>query len=391
MKIAINAKKTLLAAALFCSALALSFPLDFGGSIANFTRVKGNNFSNLKLDQVNDLLAWIKVPLNKDGSSYFAVQALYEFEHDAFVEKTYNRVDINLAKYVGAWNVAGSPLTLSAGRFFYTDLSGLVMKQNCDGVNVSVEFPRVVVSAYAGFTGLLNSGTVKILNHKNDPYEYKTDKVYQVCERYVVASVGASVPNLFSTQTLSGQFLAAVKTSGKSFNRFYATLDMTGPIYKTIYYDASTTLGLQSFDGGSFEATNLTRAEVKWFAPFKDLTVGAGAVYASGGKDGKNAFTGFTKIDACFSMKEPQYTSLFKAYASASIKPLPFLLARSGAGLVFNFAKDSGGFQGFEWNVGADYQIVSDACVGASFQQYIDKDDSDASKVQISLNASLSF
>ena len=40
MKIAFNAKKTLLAAALFCSALALSFPLDFGGSIANFTRVK---------------------------------------------------------------------------------------------------------------------------------------------------------------------------------------------------------------------------------------------------------------------------------------------------------------------------------------------------------------
>ena len=368
-----------------------AFALDFGGAFSNFTRVKGKNFSNLKLDQVNNLTGWIKVPLNADGTSYFAGQALYEFEYDASVEKAYNRVDINLAKYVGVWDVGGAPLSLSAGRFVVSDLTGLVLRQNCDGVYVTYEFPRVNVSAYAGYTGLLNAAIVKMINHPRDAFEYKTDKVYQLAENYLVFSAAASVPNLFSTQTLSGQFLATFKIAGKSFSRMYATLDMSGPIYKTLYYDASTTLGMQSFNGGSMEITNLTKAEVKYYMPFKDLALGLGAVYASGNKNGDNAFTGFTKVDAFFAMNEPQYTSLIKFSASASIKPMPSVLAKAGTSLVFSLAKDSGIYQGFEWSLGADWQIVSDAGIGATFQQYIDGDSSDRSKVQISLNAFLTF
>lgn len=391
MKFNLIAKKTFLAAALFGLAFGAAFALDFGGAFSNFTRVKGKNFSNLKLDQIDDLTGWIRVPIKKDGSSYFVGQALYEFEYDASVEKAYNRLDINLAKYVNQWNVGGSPLTLHAGRFIFSDVTGLIMNQNCDGAYVSYEFPRVSAFAYAGYTGLLNAGTVKMQNNKLDPFDYNTSSVYQLAEKYLVFATGATVPNLFSTQTLSAQFLATFKLGGKSFNRMYATIDMAGPIYKTLYYDASATLGLQSFDGGSMEVTNLTRADLKYFIPFKDLAVGVGAVYASGNKSGDNAFTGFTKIDAFFAMNEPQYTSLLKLCATASIKPISSLLAKAGTGVVFSFAKESGFYKGFEWSLGAEWQIVSDAGVGATFQQYIEADNSDMSKVQLSVNAFLTF
>ena len=389
MKNIFFAKKTFLAAALFAFAFSAAFCLDFGGSFLNFTRAKGKDFSSLKFNQINDALGWLRVPLSKDGSSYFAAQALYEFEYDASVEKAYNRLDINLAKYVGLWNVAGSPLTLSAGRFIFSDLTGLVMSQNCDGVHVSYQMDRLAISAYAGYTGLLNAAIVKMQSNAADPFEYDSDKVYQLAQKYLVASAGVSVPNLFSTQTLSGQFLAAFKLEGKSFNRIYATLDMTGPLYRTVYYSASTTLGLQNFDGGSTKVTNLSRAEVKYYAPFKDLAVAGGLVYASGNSDGDNAFTGFTKINSCFSMNEMQYTSLVKLYASASIKPIKKLLAKAGAAVLFNTAR--GRYQGFDYNFGADWQIKSDAAVGATFNHYVDGDDSGNSKVQISLNAFLTF
>ena len=382
-------KKIVLAAALFALAFNAAFCFDFGGSFANFTRAKGNDFSNLKFNQINDLLGWVRVPLNGDGTSYFAAQALYEFEYDATVEKVYNRLDINLAKYVGLWNVAGSPLTLSAGRFVFSDLTGLIMSQNCDGAHVSWQMDRVAISSYLGYTGFLNAAIVKMQDNAADPFDYDSDKVYQLAQKYLVFSATAAVPNLFSTQTLSGQFLAAFKLEGNSFNRMYATLDMTGPIYRTIYYNASTTIGLQNYDGGSTEVTNLTRAEVKYFAPFKDLVVAGGLVYASGDGDGDNAFTGFTKINSCFAMSEPQYTSLVKIYAAASIKPIKKLFAKAGAALLFNTAR--GSYQGFDYNLGADWQIKSDAAVGATFNHYVDGDDSDNSKVQISLNAFLTF
>ena len=383
-------KKLFAAAAVLALSFA-SFALDFGGSFANYTRVKGKNFSNLKLDQVDDLMGWIRVPIKQDGTSYFAGQVVYEFEYDAAVEKAYNRIDINLAKYVNQWIVGGAPLTLSAGRFIFADVTGIIINQNCDGAYVTYEFPYVNVSAYAGYTGLLNAAIVKMQNHIEDPFEYKTDKVYQLAEQYFVFETGATVPNLFSTQTLSAQFLGTFKMAGNSFNRMYMTVDMAGPVWRTLYYDASATLGLQKYHKDSMELTWMTKTELKYYFAFKDLAVGLGAIYASGNKEGKHAFTGFTKIDACFAMNEPQYTSLVKFNTNASIKPLSNLLAKAGAGLLFSMAKDSGTFQGFEWNMGADWQIVSDAGIGATFQQYIDKDSSDNNKVQISLNAFLTF
>ena len=94
-------KKIFLAAALFAATLSAAPALEFGGAFSNFTRAKGADFSCLKFNQINNLLGWIKVPISQDGSTYFAAQALYEFEYDASVEKAYNRLDLNLAKFVG--------------------------------------------------------------------------------------------------------------------------------------------------------------------------------------------------------------------------------------------------------------------------------------------------
>ena len=114
-----------------------------------------------------------------------------------------------------------------------------------------------------------------------------------------------------------------------------------------------------------------------------------GGLYASGRGDADEAFTGCSKSNSCCSMNEMQYTSLVKAYASASVKPIKKLLAKAGAAVLFNTAR--GRYQGFDYNFGADWQIKSDAAVGASFNHYIDGDDSGNSKVQISLNAFLTF
>jgi len=390
MKFNLNVKKTFFAAAIFGLAFAPAFALDYGGAFSNYTRLKGKNFSNLKLDQVNDLSGWIKYWIPGQEKMYVAAEAIYEFEYDAAAKKSFNRVDIDLLKFSGTWNVAQRPLTVNAGRFIFADYTSLIMNQSCDGVWASCKLPSLSVSAYAGYTGLLNAVFVKMQSHPKEAFKYKTDKAYQLAQKYFVTAAGVSVPNLFGSHCALAQVLAAFKLDGKSFNRVYFTAGMNGPIWRSLYYSATATFGFQNYEGGDFGLTNLTKAMAAYYFDFMDLSVNAGFVYASGKNGPFKPFYGFTKIDAYDAFNEPQHTGVLKLTAGATVKPIAKVLAKLDAALVFD-VMEKAKYKGFEWNVGADWQILSDAKVGASFLQYIDKDNKDLNKVQLALDGTITF
>ena len=77
----------------------------------------------------------------------------------------------------------------------------------------------------------------------------------------------------------------------------------------------------------------------------------------------------------------------------ASIKPVDQLLVYAGCDLIIDMSTSSTEYRGFQYSVGVNWQILSDVRVGASLSQYIDKDNDEtgADKVQISLNAAISF
>ncbi|MCR5046123.1 MAG: hypothetical protein K6A42_06070 [Treponema sp.] len=377
--------------AFFALALASAslFAIDFGGALSSASKFKGNKFSNLKFDQVNDLNLWVKVPFKNDGSIYFTAEGLYEFE--ASDTDIFNRLDLSLFKFQGLFKFKQNKLNLSAGRFSYSDITGVILNQNADGLFVNYEGSYFMASAYASYTGLLNAAIVKMLDHPSDAFKHDTNAVYELAQKYFLASASFSLPYLFSCQNLTAQFLGAFKVEGKSYNRMYASLSFGGPLYKTLYYSLASTLGMQNFDGGSFDISNMSSAKFSWFLPFKDLTVNGGAVYASGSHGPFEAFRGFTKMDAYNALNEPQYSGLVKFSLSASAKPINVLLIYGGADAILNAASTSIKYKGFQYSVGADWQIFSDVKAGLSFLQYFDNDNSDLDKIQISLNASIIF
>ncbi len=385
-------KKNTKSALAFCAALLLaasSFAFDFGGSVRNNTKFKGNKFSNLKLDQVDDVNLWLRIPLSKDGKIYFITEGLYEFElADTTVS---HRLDLDLFKFAGSFKIGKRSLNFSAGRYIYSDLTGLVYNQNGDSLFANYDAGVFSVSAYAAYTGLLNAALVKMLDHPSDAFVYDSKAVYELAQKYLVGSVTFSLPALASSHSLSTQFLGAFKLDGKSYNRLYGTLCMTGPIVKTLYYTLSTTMGFQSFDGGSFDISNMSSAKVSYFLPFKDMTINCGGLYASGSHGPFDPFRAFTKIDAYNSLAEPQHSGIIKGSFSATIKPIQTLLAYAGCDVIINAATSSLGYKGIQYNVGADWQIFSDLKTGVAFLQYIDNDNSDYNKIQIALNVTLTF
>ena len=70
----------LLAACVAAIAIASNaFALDYGGAFSNYTRLKGKSFSNIKLNQVNDLSGWIKYWIPGQDKMYVTAEAIYEF------------------------------------------------------------------------------------------------------------------------------------------------------------------------------------------------------------------------------------------------------------------------------------------------------------------------
>lgn len=74
-----------------------------------------------------------------------------------------------------------------------------------------------------------------------------------------------------------------------------------------------------------------------------------------------------------------------------SLKPVSNLLLGATGDVIFN-AAESIEYEGFQYGLNANWQIVSDVSLGATMYQYYDKEDSDSrNKSCIQLKAAISF
>lgn len=372
--------------------------LDFGGMLTNDTKIAGKDFSNLLLDQKNALSAWLRLPFNAKGTTYFAMEGMYQFEYqDVKLGDTEGNagyvgaVDLNLFKFGTLFEGNNFQVGISVGRFFTTDLSGLVYSQNADGGIILLETPLLTLSLYGAYTGLLNARTVSFVD--TDVTE-DTDKHYQRAEEYVVGATTLSFPNLFANQTISAQFFGAMKMKGDGYNRWYVEVGMNGPILPCLFYTVNSTLAIyRDYEtANSQSVANLSKAALYWYVPQVDnLAFALNAVYASGDNGGLDPFLGFTSQTATNALSgRTEYTGLLKAGLAASKKILDNLLVGANGDVIFN-AEDSLAYEGFQYGINANWQILSDISVGALFYQYYDTDDSDRNKTCIQLKAAISF
>ena len=176
----------------------------------------------------------------------------------------------------------------------------------------------------------------------------------------------------------------------------YAELSLGGPLFSTVYYNVNGTLGLSSYDGGDMDMGLLAKANVVYYAAVKNITIGINGVYASGEQGGLKPFLGFTSQTATNALStrkndlETQYTGLIKAGLAASVKPVKNLLLGATGDVILNAAKDIE-YEGFQYGLNLNWQVVSDVSLGAVWYQYFDDETSDRNKNCVQLKAAISF
>lgn len=392
-----NSFRFVLTALLFALLNLPVLAIDWGGALSNYTRYKGVNSGDLKLDQLDDANIWFKVPFDKAGNIYFVAEGLYEFEYDDRSDDKTHYVDLSLAKFSYLNKISATDsILVNAGRFSFSDATGVIFNQAADGLFAKYQTTMIEANVYAAYTGLLNAGIVKFLNHGKDLFEYDSDKIYQRADEYVVGAAAVTFPNFVMNQTGTLQFFGSQKTDSVKFRRLYGTLALNGPVFMGLYYNLSGTYSYAKYEDDDAVYSYLARGRLDYYFPFMGAVLSGGVDMASGDDpkkhhdDKRGAFMGFTKINAYFSADDPQYSGLFKLYTKASAKVVDKVRVSGGVDWVSEIAHRME-YKGTAFSAGVDVQAFSDLLIGAEFKNYRDYDDAKNNKMQFGINVQLVF
>lgn len=388
-------KISAIASALLFSASA--WAVEFGGLFSNESKFSGPKYNDMTLDQSDTLSAWVRVPFNKTGSSYFIAEGLYKFEQNPLLDdnadaENVSAIDVDLFKIVSQKATENGTLSFSAGRFATHDLSTMVFSQMADGALLTYDSTTIGFSVYGAYTGLLNGRTVSMISPDGNWFE-KKDKVYQLAEKYAVGAAGINFPNFAANQTFALQVMDAYRLEGDTINRLYGEIQLNGPIASNFYYILNTVFNynMSKFsDESDTSIANLSRLALSWYPGVCNMAFTLNGVYASGEQGPFESFCGFTSQTAVnLSGGNTEYSNLVKAGLTASIKPVSNLLVAASGDAVFDAVKDIK-YLGVFANFSVVYQVVSDVQAGLS--SYLFKgDDSIHDKAAVTASLAISF
>ena len=378
-------KKTLAAGvfALFCLSASLS-AFSWSGLLDNQTKLIGNSdFSSIRLQQTNDLYLSFSTPLgeNMKLSGEGLVKNVLEAQIEPSGTAPVNNfiADCDLFKLSGNWAAGSGVLSVNAGRFRFSDVSGAVFSQVSDGVNLSYNALKLKAGLYAGYTGLLNSHNVSMYGTPSG----ETTKVYSLCPAFIPVMVDFSYKTLLETNTigLQGSFFIPVD-SEKNDIKAYGTLYLAGPVSTVASYNITGTVGLQKLENLMLDA----KADFNYYiGNFGILNLGV--EYLSGESDSIHAFTPVT------------VRTLYNgSLTSGLILPkLGFMLAKGNIyfsltekGVVSMTAEETG-FDGVDTSLSLICNVLSDVQLGCDVDAYICTKDSKNSNYYLILKASLAF
>ncbi|MBQ2315665.1 MAG: hypothetical protein II187_12310 [Treponema sp.] len=372
-------KQHILRRALVLAAVCCAAPLnalDYGGSLTSSAEISGH--INPYHDQVFKFggIGWISSPLNKantmDINAQLSVSEKLTTTFSQGIDETldarwlkYLTPDIDLLKFnyrQPFWD--GGTLAFSAGRFQYFDATAQVFAQNCDGMLLQLNTDNVRGSFYIGYTGLLNQKKVSMLDMDGKNYRVAGEEkeewyeaYYSPADPYYVQAVSVTFPYLFLNQSLGFDFNMFIGTyspfrTNINYNRYYATINMTGALVQNLYYTFSTTFQTEEFVGTG----NMTQLSFTYYPEKLSSSVSLNALYASGNNNGPfSRFRGFTSNSISYSRYAPEMSGALKLGTYVTLKPLRELFLGVGTDFLFACPDDDITYDG--WQMYANFKL----------------------------------
>ena len=201
----ISFTKKIICAAASCILFASSLcAVTWSGVIDDNTKLSTSYFSAFSLYQSNGIYLSLNSKLGDSGLR-LASECSYKYKANipfsSIESSTFtNVVDLSLLKLSGTWTLPSGAIFINLGRFYFSDLSGILFTQNSDGVFVSYDSMKLSAGFYSGYTGLQNSLNVSMI----DTYSYDYD-FYNLCTGYIPLIANFVYKSLLKTNTIGLQ------------------------------------------------------------------------------------------------------------------------------------------------------------------------------------------
>ena len=292
--------------------------------------------------------------------------------------------DLDLAKLAGRTFIKNSAVSLAAGRYAVSDLTGKIFNQNCDGISVKVSVPGIEYGFYGGYTGLLNALNVTMLDENHTVSETESS-IYSKAHDYIPLVLSAEMPSAILNQSVSVQASAFFDMDATKYNRFYLSAGLKGPIAGPLFYSLTSALSSSTFKDYSLYGCLDLQAFISSFS------IKLTGEYATGSQFGFTPFTTFTSYTAYNSVMYPELTGVILPGFDASFSEDGFY-ASLGGKLVLDFPEEEILIKGI--NATGSFIMVpfSDLQIGLSAVYYFNLETiGENNNLIASLNVSLSF
>jgi len=374
-----------IAVAFLVSIFSLS-ALDWGGILKNNTKALLPTFSEFGISQTDDLYLWLNTPLG-NSNFYFYTEGLYEFNYSNVYGTSSLSVilDLDLFKFAGDIEFDNSNiLSISLGRFAVSDAGAIIFSQNIDGLFIKYQTGFMNISAFGGYTGLLNAQTVTMLTSDALPYA-KESALYSLANPFIPFNATIEFPSLFGNQSLNFQVNGVVDLGEYSSSRYYATLWLTGPVTNTIFYNVSTIFGTKDFSS----LMNYSSFDL-YIYPTNMFFFSAGVEYASGNNGPFSPFVGVTTRTLVNSLSAPETSAALLPKLSATF--ISNKVSLSLLGKFYMACPSSFEAQGVEADLLFSYIVFTDFQLGLDINSYFDiTEQKDNNNLSATLRVAISF
>lgn len=347
-----------------------AFSSDVGVELTNKAGVREFNTDGWFSDHKATL--WTTIPLTKSNSSSLAIEAGLYASKPVFSEDFTWYANLDLFRLsVSAVKKEGLSLSFDAGRFSTNDITGMVLSQRVDGIELHISVPFANIDILAGYTGLLNARMGETLMSADDIADAAEDDIYTFGAKRAVGKVTMQFPQMIGQFDLilegSGQYDVRRMIESDATNLIdtaYGTLSLGGPVTNMLFFTVNGTFqtGINEIDGSkSSEHSLLASGRFDLFpSPGNQLFVNC--LYIPAGGDFFNdTFKGISAQTAG-SLYGGVYGNLVEASAGWYISPSRALNLDIGAKAFIKVEPADGeeNYTGTEISGGASYTMTSD-------------------------------
>lgn len=378
-------KKILYAVIAFFSLTKVS-AVDFGGRLNFFQHLKVSGDKTVSFNTSEKINLWLASTLSRKANLRLNSDFSYEFRYDNVDKQMSHVLDVGVLKLSMSKAFSkGTTFGMSLGRFGIGDATGVIMNQTSDGLFFSLSNRAIDASAYVGTTMLLNTHNVKIILPEDTKFSPKENQFYMLGPWYLPFGVSIKFPELFAGQNLLAEAWGFLDLSTDKYNRFFATLQLAGPIVPKFFYSAISTIETREFN----DISNMSQLMLRFF-PSENSSLSMSALYASGAQGGMKPFTGFTSFSMSDLLAEKEVSSMFSVSLSGHIIVVRNLYLGLEGVIIMGVPDESIAFNGVLVRASAIWNIFHDLQLNGGFVGYFAKE-TDLSKMKFSVGLTFVF